>query len=589
MIRIIITDDDLFIRQILSAYLKSEQDLEIVATADNGKTAIELVDRLKPDIILLDLEMPEMDGISVSKIICQQYPQTKVVILSSHEREDYVTEAIEVGAVGYLFKNITPEDLTQTIRLIHKGYLQIAPGLSSQLSSSIAATNSPTNVSTIYNHYPTSVQNSLNALPTVALDEFIPPLDRFTNGSGKILFALFGVAIVLTNILKYQSTVKAPAVVRPIGDLRVVQAATSGTVRSINVRENQMVKTGAIIATLDDSQLQTQQLQLQASVRQAQQQLKQLDRQTNNLNRQIAAKKRATERLAVSGEANLSLKRRGYREQKIFTQVELKKANAAAKLAKEQLARYRKLVNTGAISRLQISEKEAALQAALARVEQVKATLNPSSAGVTIATEKIAQEQAEGEATIADFDRDRENLIEQKITVQKQLDGDRQELQQVTINRQKAIVRAPITGIIQQLSLRNQQQFVSAGETITQVAPSQTPLLVKTSIASGDINKIAKGQTVQLRIFSCPYTDYGTLSGTIDTIAPDISNPQNLGMVGEDKGTYEVTIQPKYLAWMGNKRECRIQSGMGAIADIITEEETVFTFLLRKARLLVDF
>jgi HlyD family secretion protein len=588
MIRIIITDDDLFIRQILSAYLKSEQDLEIVATADNGKTAIELVDRLKPDIILLDLEMPEMDGISVSKIICQQYPQTKVVILSSHEREDYVTEAIEVGAVGYLFKNITPEDLTQTIRLIHKGYLQIAPGLSSQLSSSIAATNSPTNVSTIYNHYPTSVQNSLNALPTVALDEFIPPLDRFTNGSGKILFALFGVAIVLTNILKYQSTVKAPAVVRPIGDLRVVQAATSGTVRSINVRENQMVKTGAIIATLDDSQLQTQQLQLQASVRQAQQQLKQIDRQINNLNRQIAAKKRATERLAVSGEANLSLKRRGYREQKIFTQVELKKANAAAKLAKEQLARYRKLVNTGAISRLQISEKEAALQAALARVEQVKATLNPSSAGVTIATEKIAQEQAEGEATIADFDRDRENLIEQKITVQKQLDGDRQELQQITINRQKAIVRAPITGIIQQLSLRNQEQFVSAGETITQVAPSQTPLLVKTSIASGDISKIAKGQTVQLQIFSCPYTDYGTLSGMIDTIAPDISNPQNLGMVGEDKGTYEVTIQPKYLAWMGNKRECRIQSGMGAIADIITEEETVFTFLLRKARLLVD-
>jgi HlyD family secretion protein len=350
-----------------------------------------------------------------------------------------------------------------------------------------------------------------------------------------------------------------------------------------------MVKTGAIIATLDDSQLQTQQLQLQASVRQAQQQLKQIDRQINNLNRQIAAKKRATERLAVSGEANLSLKRRGYREQKISTQAELKKANAAAKLAKEELARYRKLVNTGAISRLQISEKEAALQAALARVEQVKATLNPSSAGVTIATEKIAQEQAEGEATIAEFDRDRENLIEQKITVQKQLDGDRQELQQVTINRQKAIVRAPITGIIQQLSLRNQQQFVSAGETITQVAPSQTPLLVKTSIASGDINKIAKGQTVQLRIFSCPYTDYGTLSGTIDTIAPDISNPQNLGMVGEDKGTYEVTIQPKYLAWMGNKRECRIQSGMGAIADIITEEETVFTFLLRKARLLVDF
>jgi multidrug efflux pump subunit AcrA (membrane-fusion protein)/DNA-binding NarL/FixJ family response regulator len=575
MIRIAIADDDLFIRQILSAYLKSESDFEIVGIADDGKEAIDLVSQFNPDVILLDLEMPEMDGLSATKIICQHYPETKVAILSSHDREDYVTQAIEIGAVGYLFKNIPAEELAQTIRLIHRGYLQIAPGLSCQLSSSIAANTKETTTVELPNIRNTHSLQNLNVLPTIELEQFIPPLDRVTKIGGTILFSLFATAILLTSILKYKVTVKAPAVVRPSGELRLVQAAIAGKISRINIKENQNVEAGFAIAILDDSQLLLQQLESEKNLKQSQKQIEQINIQVNEIKKEIKAQTKVISKLIASGKANLKLKNRDYRDKKITTATEFTRAKAAAKLAKEELARYRKLVNTGAISRLQISEKEANLEQAQARVEQVRATLNPSQARIEIAAQQLDREIAEQEAKIAALDREKESLVEKKIIIDRQLD-------------RELILRSPITGIVQELNLRNQNQIVSSGEIVATVAPTQTPLVVKASVASGEINKIEKGQLVELRVFACPYTDYGTLPGQITAIAPDISNPGNKEITDPDTGTYEITIQAKYLVWQGNSRECRLQSGMGAIADIVTQEERILTFWLRKARLLTN-
>jgi multidrug efflux pump subunit AcrA (membrane-fusion protein)/DNA-binding NarL/FixJ family response regulator len=588
MIRIAIADDDLFIRQILSAYLKSESDFEVVGVADRGKEAIELVERFHPDVILLDLEMPEMDGLSATKIICQRFPETKVAILSSHDREDYVTQAIEIGAIGYLFKNISAEELTQTIRLIYRGYLQVAPGLSCQLSSSIAAKLEKTTTVEVPKINNSSNIQNLKFLPPVELEQFIPPLDRFTKIGGTILFSLFGTAVLLTSILKYKVTIKAPAVVRPDGELRLVQAERSGRISRVNVRENQNVEAGFAIAILDDSQLLLQQLESEKNLKQSQKQIEQINTQTNELKKEIIAQKKVISKLIASSKANLNLKNRDYREQKINTDTEFIKAKAAAKLAKEELARYRKLVNSGAISRLQISEKEANLEQAQARVKQVRATLNPSWAKINIAAQQLDREQAEGEAKIAALDREKENLIEKKIIVERQLDRELKQLQNLEIDLEKTILRSSITGIVQELNLRNQNQIVNAGELVAKVAPTKTPLVIKASVASGEINKIEKGQLVELRVFACPYTDYGTIPGKITAIAPDISNLENKDTADSEVGTYEVAIQPKYLVWQRNNRECRLQFGMAAIADIITQEETILTFWLRKARLLTN-
>jgi multidrug efflux pump subunit AcrA (membrane-fusion protein) len=100
-------------------------------------------------------------------------------------------------------------------------------------------------------------QSNSDYLPQVQDNEFLPPLGRWTTLGGLVLLTAMGIAITLASVVKYKVTVKAEANVRPTGELRIVNAATEGSVMSISVKENQVVKTGDAIATIDDSRLQT--------------------------------------------------------------------------------------------------------------------------------------------------------------------------------------------------------------------------------------------------------------------------------------------------------------------------------------------
>ena len=133
MIRLLIADDQNLIRHALQVYLEKEQDLEVVGDAYDGKTTIEQIEALKPDVVLLDIEMPGLDGLSTTQIICKNFPDTKVLLLSSHDDEYYINQSLKMGAKGYLLKDTAPEDLAQVIRSVHKGYFQLGPGLSEKL------------------------------------------------------------------------------------------------------------------------------------------------------------------------------------------------------------------------------------------------------------------------------------------------------------------------------------------------------------------------------------------------------------------------------------------------------------------------
>ena len=110
-------------------------------------------------------------------------------------------------------------------------------------------------------------------LRPVQSDEFLPPISLWTTLGGLFLVGTVGAAITLAAVIKYNVTVKAPATVRPLGELRIVQAATEGTVTSINVKENQVVKQGEVIATIDNSQLQTKKSQNERNIQNGQRQL----------------------------------------------------------------------------------------------------------------------------------------------------------------------------------------------------------------------------------------------------------------------------------------------------------------------------
>jgi DNA-binding NarL/FixJ family response regulator len=129
MIRILLVDDQSLIRQGLKALLELEADLEIVGEGENGQTAIALVESLHPDVVLMDIRMPLMDGVAATREICQRFFGTKVLVLTTFDDQEYVTEALRYGATGYLLKDTPSEELAAAIRAVHKGYTQLGPGL----------------------------------------------------------------------------------------------------------------------------------------------------------------------------------------------------------------------------------------------------------------------------------------------------------------------------------------------------------------------------------------------------------------------------------------------------------------------------
>ena len=129
MIRVLVVDDQSTIRRILRGYLEIEPDLKVVGDAANGQVAIEQVKALEPDVVLMDIEMPVMDGLAATKIISECFIQTKVLILTIHDDENYLKQAFQIGAKGYMLKNSHGDELVNAIRSADKKHFQIGPNL----------------------------------------------------------------------------------------------------------------------------------------------------------------------------------------------------------------------------------------------------------------------------------------------------------------------------------------------------------------------------------------------------------------------------------------------------------------------------
>lgn len=143
MIRVLIVDDQNIIRQGLKTLLELESDLQIIGEAENGQMGLQQSEHLHPDVVLMDIRMPVMDGVAATHAITQRSPGTKVLILTTFDDEEYVTAALQQGAIGYLLKDTPSEDLAIAIRAAHKGYTQISPGIVPKLMSRLSVSAEP--------------------------------------------------------------------------------------------------------------------------------------------------------------------------------------------------------------------------------------------------------------------------------------------------------------------------------------------------------------------------------------------------------------------------------------------------------------
>jgi len=133
MIKILLADDHRIVRQGIRVLLEAESDFNILAEAKDGLEAISMVECLHPDILLLDLIMPEMNGLEVTKEVKKRFPKTKVVILTMHANEAYVLEALQAGAQGYVIKDSSSEELMRAIREVAAGRRYLGPPLSEEM------------------------------------------------------------------------------------------------------------------------------------------------------------------------------------------------------------------------------------------------------------------------------------------------------------------------------------------------------------------------------------------------------------------------------------------------------------------------
>jgi NarL family two-component system response regulator LiaR len=132
-INVLIVDDHGMVRQGLRTYLSLMEDIKVVGEAQNGSEAVAQVRRLKPDVVLMDLVMPQMDGIEATRQINELRPETKIIVLSSFTEDDKVFPAIKSGAAGYLLKDIAPAELAGAIRAVIQGKTQLHPDIARKL------------------------------------------------------------------------------------------------------------------------------------------------------------------------------------------------------------------------------------------------------------------------------------------------------------------------------------------------------------------------------------------------------------------------------------------------------------------------
>jgi len=132
--RILLADDHVLFSDCLKIVLEERTtDLKVIATATDGAEAVELCIKLRPDMVLMDVRMPGLDGVQATRQILELYPKTKIIMLTTFDDDDYVRQALKFGACGYLLKNVRPANLVQSIRMVRESIIQLSPEIAGRL------------------------------------------------------------------------------------------------------------------------------------------------------------------------------------------------------------------------------------------------------------------------------------------------------------------------------------------------------------------------------------------------------------------------------------------------------------------------
>lgn len=279
-IRVLIVDDQKMIREGLKALIKTENDIEIIGVADDGKHGIKQVESLRPDVVLMDMEMPGMNGMEATKIICQKFPEVKVLVLSTFDTQEYVARSLNSGAMGYLLKGTPARELIDAVRSVHRGYAQIGPGVYQNLAqlqpqdsekfpviSALSVENQKTEAIT-ERSYPPGTLVTASSKEAAALVKRNPasiksskfeqtvilrPSPKWSRATMAGVMGVTIFALGWSMIAKIERVIPAQGIIQPTNKLQEIQVPTNGVVEEVKVVEGQQVDKGDVLLILDST------------------------------------------------------------------------------------------------------------------------------------------------------------------------------------------------------------------------------------------------------------------------------------------------------------------------------------------------
>lgn len=632
-IRVLIVDDQHFAREFLAKILDEHTEsshLKVIGTANDGQQALQQVKFLQPDVVLIDLEMPEMDGVSATRIITQKFPDCKVLVLSSYDSSSYLQNALQAGASGYLLKNTPGEEIKNAISSVNRGYYQVGPGLLTKAfddkDKDVEVTDSETDSAsdsksaTPHNNWSHSTQELLNTFPRV-----------WSRGFVYLSIILLAIGLPWTILAKIDETGTARGKIEPKGKTLEIDAAVGGRVTQIMAEEGQQVKAGQVLLKIESEAVVSELKQLKEKLAGQKNQLTQLDSLKNKHLQTLDSQRQQNQAQTLEKQAQLEQARQSiessentYASQQQEKQAQLEQARktiqtsqAAYELAQirtksaaEKVPRYRKAFRDGAISQDRLSEtvllaEEAKkeLERAGFDLEQAKSSLKEIQSSYHTLVEEQAAEDEQAKLRLSEQQGSYNSLLhsnnlallqtEEKLEdTEAQIASLKGEIAQ-TENQIKSLefqltqytVKAPVAGTIFEFPIRNAEATVESGETIAMLAQfennlyPESDLVLRAKMPSSETAFLRTGLPAKIKLDAYPFQDYGILEGYVSWISPDskVANSQS-SQPAEDFFELEIGIDRTYLA--AKSEQIPLTPGQTATAEVVIRQRRLIDYFL---------
>ncbi len=596
-IRILIVDDQNFVRKMLQYSLESQLDLEVVGTAHSGQDALAQIEQLRPNIALVDIEMPGMNGLVITRTISEQYAQTKVLVLSSHDDDSYIRDALQAGAKGYLLKNTPPEELAHAIRFVQRGYLQLGPGLFEKLeeypyalqspppSEKPVPIQSPLPPSAIAAPEPTAIEaQPLDLDWSAATHDTLNTLPKLWS-RGLLYLTLIFTAILLpwAALSEVDEVGTAQGRLEPKGNTIRLDAPVAGTVATISVKEGQPIQKGqplmALQSDIVNADLQQAQVKLEGLLNRGTQLIavkSQLENSFSTAQQQVKAQ-------AVSQQATIDK----VKKQQNSLQESLSLIQNLLEKDQEKIARLNELSKQGAVPRSQAEDAERIMIQNNQQLQRTQTDIQQAQAEVQKQQSEYQRILRDGDLSLSDKTKQVKELQSQIIDTQSEAGQTQNLIKSLQYQRQQRVLYSPANGTLFQLLIQQPGAVVQPGQTIAQIAPKTARLVYRAQIDNRETGFLRVGLPAKLKFDAYPFQDYGLIQGKVNWISPT-SDPapsaDASGIVSAPavprSNRFTVEIELAQTTMQAKGKAISLKAGQTATAEIIIRRRRVLDLFL---------